>query len=157
MYQEKQRFTQWWLWAVLVFPALIGLFGIYWQIILGKPFGDNPMSDTGLIVFAVSMIALPLLFLWVRLETRIDDARIEFNYVPFMKMSVVWQNVESAQVLDYGTVGGWGIKHSSKYGTVYATGGDYGLAVKMKGGKKFVIGTQKKEELDAFLAKMKTA
>ncbi len=112
------------------------------------------MSDTGLIIFALCMVALPMFFLYVRLETDIDEKRIEMNYFPFLRKKIIWENVESARVVNYGTVGGWGIKHSPDHGTVYATGGDHGLAIKLKSGRKFVIGTQKKDELEAFLQKV---
>jgi hypothetical protein len=153
MFQEKQRFTQWWLWAILIGISAVATFGIYQQIITGEPFGDNPMSDAGLITFAISMYSLPVLFRLIRIDTEIDNEHIKFNFVPFLKKSVAWSDVKSARVLDYGTVGGWGIKHSSKYGTVYATSGDIGLAIEMKSGSKFVIGTQNEDELKSFLEK----
>ncbi|MCZ4408420.1 hypothetical protein O3Q51_06345 [Cryomorphaceae bacterium 1068] len=152
-FAEKQRFTHWWLWAILLSLAVVATLGLYQQLYRGEPFGDNPMSDTGLIVFAVSMYTFPVLFGILRLDTTIDSESISFHFVPFLKKSFKWTNVESAKVLEYGTEGGWGIKHSSKYGTVYSTGGDYGMAVKMKDGRKFVIGTQKEEELKGFLEK----
>ncbi len=43
---------------------------------------------------------------------------------------------------------GWlGIWLFTKYGTVYNTRGNKGLALELKNGKKFLIGTQKMEEL----------
>jgi len=153
MYQEKQRFTQWWLWAILIGVSALAIFGIYRQIILGQPFGDNPMSDSGLIIFAVLMIALSAFFWSIHLDTRIDKTHVRFSFFPFLKKSVERKNINSAKVLDYGTVGGWGIKQSRKYGTVYSTGGDLGLAIVMQNGDKFVIGTQNESELETFLRK----
>lgn len=44
-----------------------------------------------------------------------------------------------------------GIRFGSKYGTAYNMKGNYGLAIKLKNGQKFLIGTQKVEELGQFL------
>ncbi len=153
MYQEKQRFTQWWLWGILVAVAVIPTVGIYRQIIKGEPFGNNPMSDSGLIIFAAAMYALPVFFWMIRLDTRIDGDTISFSFMPFLKKSIKWKDTKSVELVEYGFVGGWGIKESRKYGTVYATGGEKGLAIEMDNGRKFVIGTQKEEELKAFLEK----
>jgi len=68
---------------------------------------------------------------------------------PFLKRSADWKNTKYVELVDYGG----GIKHSKKYGTIYATNGHKVLAIEMKGGYKFVIGTQNKSELEAFLEK----
>ena len=41
-FTEKQKFTQWWLWLILISIGIIPIIGIYKQIILGKPFGVIP-------------------------------------------------------------------------------------------------------------------
>lgn len=150
-FTETQRFKQWWLWAILLSIAAVATLGIYRQVIMDEPFGDNPMSDTGLIVFAVLMYLLPILFLFVRLKSKIDKETIELQFVPFMKKSVNWTDIATAEVVDYGFLGGWGVYHSSEHGTVYATGGKHGLAIKTKKGQKFVIGTRKESEMKTFL------
>jgi len=43
------------------------------------------MSDAGLITFAISMHALPVLTSFIRLDTEIDNEHIKFNFVPFFK------------------------------------------------------------------------
>lgn len=154
MFQEKQRFTQWWLWAILLGIAAFATFAFYRQIIQGQIFGDNPMYDTGLTIFAIVMYALPVLFWRFHLDTHIDEVHINFNFMPLLKKSVSWKDVKSAKVLNYGSVGGWGLKHSKKYGSVYSTGGEMGLAIVMNSGHKFVIGTQKENDLKSFLEKL---
>ena len=48
-FKEEQKFTQWWLWVILIPIGILPIFGIYKQLILGEKFGDKPMSDLGLI------------------------------------------------------------------------------------------------------------
>ena len=62
VFHEEQKFRQWFVWILLIGITLIPLVGLYQQLILKKPFGNNPMSDNGLILFAFSMLALLFLF-----------------------------------------------------------------------------------------------
>jgi len=54
-------------------------------------------------------------------------------------------------VVDYGFVGGWGVRWWTKFGTVYNVMGRIGLAIELKNGKKLLIGTQKKTEVGAIV------
>lgn len=146
-FKEEQKFTQWWFWLIFIGVTLIPVYGIYRQIILGEVFGNKPMSDTGLIVFAIISFGLLVLFWFFKLKTEIDEKEIRINFFPLASKTVEWKEVKSAQVINYGFVGGWGIRLFTKYGTVYNTRGNKGLALELKNGKKFLVGTQKMEEL----------
>ena len=43
--EEKQYFRQKWLWVIILFFPLFSFYGIYEQIMLGNPIGNNPASD----------------------------------------------------------------------------------------------------------------
>ena len=51
----------------------------------------------------------------------------------------------------------YGVRLGSKYGTVYNINGNKGLAIELKNGKKFMVGTQKAAELKNRLEKMTVA
>jgi len=146
-FKEQQKFTQWWLWLILIGIALIPVYGIYKQMFLGEVFGDKPMSDDGLIGFAILMFLFLLLFWVFKLTTEINSKEIRIQFFPLTNKLVEWKDVKSAQVLNYGFVGGWGIRLFTKYGTAYNTKGNKGLALELKNGKKLLVGTQKMEEL----------
>lgn len=154
-FKEVQKFNQWWLWLLLAVIGLLPIIGIYVQLIEGEKFGNKPMSDAGLITFLVVIFLVIGLFLILRLKTNIDRAGIKMQYVPFVKKNVSWKDIESVEVLDYGFVGGWGIRLWTAYGTVYNVRGSKGLAIKLTNGKKFLIGTQKASELEAVLKKIR--
>jgi len=120
---------------------------------MGEDFGNNPMSSAGVLLFALFIFAFIGMFLWTRLKTEIDSEIIKVNYVPFLSKSVDWKDVASANIVDYGFIGGWGIRYTKKYGKVYNTSGSKGLAIELKNGDKFLIGTQQESELGDFLAK----
>src|SRR5690606_34724483 len=146
-FTEKQRFTQWWIWMIIVTISSIALAGFVQQIILKKPFGDKPMSNTEVIVFVLFMAVFFCLFTIMKLITVIDRSGIKMHFVPFVKKEVKWEDVKSLSVVNYGFVGGWGIRFGSSYGTIYNVKGKMGLAIELTNGKKFLIGTQKPEEI----------
>lgn len=132
-FKENQKFSQWWLWlSLLSIGALLFYIG--------------PKNLGALIVLIVS-----LLFLSMRLITQIDEKGIKFRFFPFVKRAYQWHEIETAQVVDYGFVGGWGIRLFTSYGTIYNVKGSKGLAVELKNGKKFCLGTQRPEEIQKIL------
>lgn len=152
-FKEEQKFTQWWLWLILIGIGLLPIYGIYKQLILGEQFGDNPMSDLGLIIFTVFVFGLIAMFWYMRMITEIDQNEIRMSFFPFVKKRVKWKEIKNAEVVNYGFVGGWGIRLCTKYGTVYNTKGNKGLAIELLNGKKFLIGTQKETELSEIIKK----
>jgi len=152
---EIQKFTQWWLWLILLAITFIPLYGLYVQIIKGGQFGSKPLSSTGLIFFLCFMLLMLIFFWLMKLTTEIDKDGISFNYFPFTSRVVSWSEVESAEVVDYGFVGGWGVRRGSKHGTVYNISGKMGLALRLKNGDKFCIGTQKEQELQKLIKSLR--
>lgn len=153
-FKEEQKFNQRWLWLILILMGVLPLIGIYKQLILGEKLGDNPMSDFSLLIFSIIMFSLVGLFLIMKLKTSIDKNGINMHFFPFIKKSVDWQQIKNVKVVNYGFVGGWGIRLWTKYGTVYNVKGDKGLEIVLKSGKKFLIGTQKETELSTIIEKM---
>ena len=150
-FTEEQKFTQWWLWIILIGIGILPIVGIYKQLILGEKFGSKPMSDIGLLFFAILIYSLIVLFWSIRLTTKIDKTGIKFQFFPFVNKKLLWKNVKSAKIVNYGFVGGWGIRLGTKYGTVYNIKGKTGLAIEMNNGEKFLIGTQKVTELNKLI------
>lgn len=156
-FKEEQKFTQWWLWLILIPVGILPIFGIYKQLILGDKFGDNPMSDLGLVILTIFIFSLIGLFFIMKLKTSIDKNGIQMSFFPFVRKKVNWNEIKNIEVINYGFVGGWGIRLWTKYGTVYNMKGNKGLAIELNNGKKFLIGTQKETELRKFMEKMPVA
>jgi len=137
---ESQRFNQWWLWALLLGIFGVGCYGLIQQLILEVPFGSKPMNDTGVIGFCFFNLGMILFFRWMRLDTRINSEDLYMRFVPFKTKCHSW------------FVGGWGIRLFTPYGTVYNMRGAKGLAIRLKTGKKFLIGSQRVDELKEHVA-----
>ena len=146
LFEEKQKLTQWWLWLLLMAIGLVPLYGLYKQFIIGEPFGNKPLSNEGLLVFCLFVFGLILFFWMSELRTKIYVDKIEVNYFPFLKRTFKWEDVESTEIIKYDFVG-YGIRFSLNYGTVYNVKGNQGLFLKLKNGKRRLIGTQRPEEL----------
>lgn len=143
-FQETQKFSPKIIWAMRVLAlSLAGLFiFLYLQNLLSGPFLGC------LILFGV----LPALALEVfTLRTKLDKTGINVNLSPLSKRHFDWSDIQSAEVLDYGFVGGWGLRLGTKYGTVYNMRGREGVWLKLKSGKNYLIGTQRKAALQQAL------
>jgi len=97
--------------------------------------------------FAGYLIALPLLPIWALLEAfklsvHVDQDRISMKMRPFTSKSHTWDEIDTAEVIDYGFVGGWGIRITKSYGMVYNARDSKGILIHPKDGKKFVFGIQ---------------
>ena len=153
-FKENQRFTQWWLWLILIIIGIIPFIGIIKQIFLKESFGSKPMSDNGLITYSIFSLALLVFVGIIKLKTTINKESIEMRFFPLTKKTIKWNEIQSAKVLNYGFVGGWGIRLWTGYGTVYNIKGNKGLALELKNGKKLLIGTQKESELKEFITQL---
>lgn len=143
-FKENQKFTQWWLWTILIGVTLIPIYGIYKQIIIGEQFGDNPLSNFGLILFLIFMLAFIGCFGMMQLSTEINDVSIKIKFFPFTNKNIKWETIKSVEVVNYGFAGGWGVRTGTKYGTIYNTAGNKGIAIVLKNGNKFCIGTHRR-------------
>lgn len=145
-FKETQRFTQWWLWLILLgsWVALLFAFSI-----------DPPKSTISYLITGSLAMLLPVLFWQMRLVTRLTDEGIYVRYIPFhfKEQFYPWDSIESAQVRTYDPLfeyGGWGIKYGfNGQGKVYNIAGNQGLQLVFKSGDKLLIGTQKPEEIQA--------
>lgn len=146
-YQEKQKFNQPFVWIILAFFLIFHIYIIYQQISLKSPVGDNPLPNSMLIITTISTVVMIVAIVFTRLDTEISKTGIVFGFVPFFKRRINWEEVQHAEVIDYGFIGGWGLRFTFKYGTVYNVRGRYGLSILLKNGKKLMIGTQKQVEM----------
>lgn len=155
-FTETQRFRQLWIWALLTGLLVLFIWAFVQQIILGIPWGNNPASDTGLILFCLIPLGIVVLFLIARLETRIDRMGISYRFLPFHRKwrLIEWSTVGRAYIRKYNSIaefGGWGIRFGLKGGKAYNVSGNHGLQLELKNGKKLLIGTRKPEELSKHL------
>lgn len=138
LFTEKQRFNQWWLWLLLAVSLAVP------AILLFKEATEKSGGFSGLII----ILSVIILFVVLRMTTVVTKEKIQLTYFPFVNKTINLADIETMKVINYGFVGGWGIRFWTQYGTVYNVRGNKGLHIKFKNGKQLVIGTQKPQELE---------
>ena len=160
LFTERQKFKQWWLWVILLGVNGLFLFGVFKQVIGGQQFGDNPMSNAGLLVVTGLTIILTLLFVNFRLDTTIKKDGIYVRFFPFHLKSkhYSWDKLTKSFVRQYSPLteyGGWGFRLGLfGKGTAFNVSGDKGLQLEFTDNKKILIGTNKPNELTETLNKI---
>ncbi len=160
LFSEKQYFRQTWVWIILIALNVFFLFGIYTQLIVGRPFGSKPMSDTGLVVSSALFLLLTVWFYIFHLETIINKDGIFVRFFPFQikYKSYLWNNISKAEVIQYHPIrdyGGWGIRYWIK-GKAYNVSGNKGIKLVFTNGSRLLIGTNKPEEAGFALQQINT-
>lgn len=164
-FSEEQRFTQPWLWIVLILAVgamIVPMFiGLYTQLVLGEPWGNQPMSDSGLlwgsgleVLFAIGLF---LLFAKMKLIVKVSESGLCFRFPPLIikEKMIAKDELSTYQIREYKPLkeyGGWGIRFGrGKIGKAYNVKGNIGMQLELKNGKKVLFGTQRAE---AFLHAM---
>ncbi|MEN9960185.1 MAG: hypothetical protein RL045_436 [Bacteroidota bacterium] len=151
MYTETQRFTQWWLWLILI--------GV-WSSMVYSLVTAPPQTDAAVYVSFGIGILLPLLFWQMKLSTRISQEGIYVRFFPFhfKEKFFPWETISASYVRTYSPLkeyGGWGIKYGfNGQGLVYNVAGNVGLQLQFKEGEAVLLGTQKGEEIKAILVEL---
>jgi hypothetical protein len=160
LFRERQHFSQWWIWTILVGINAFLVYAVYVQVFLGEPFGTNPESDTGLVVIFVINLLLTLFLLNIRLTTIIKQDGIHVRFFPFHLSfrHYPWDMIGKSYVRKYspvGEYGGWGYRLGLfGKGKAYNISGNKGLQLEFTNKKRLLIGTRKPDELTAALIKI---
>lgn len=148
-FKESQKFGSTILWCLRVLTAatLIG------SMFVISMWGEDIFLLLA-ILFCALTVSLPYLLIEVSsLKTEIDKHAIQVNFRPFTQKRYEWADIQSANIVDYGFVGGWGVRVGTKFGTVYNTQGSMGLHIVVKDGTNVVIGTQRPNDLSGVASK----
>ena len=164
VFQERQRFKQWWIMPLIMFPFIIMLISItIYQLSTGKPVGDKPMSNTMVIVTPILFILftaiLTVIFYFMRLDTVINEEGVYEQMFPFqLKFGFTpWDNITDAVVIKknpFTQPHGWGMRYGLTGNKTFSTFGNRALQLTLNNNKKIYIGTKQPEELTEFLEKL---
>ena len=157
IYREIQQFRQKWIWA-LVFLSLALLvvvlgYGMVKQLILGRPWGNRPMSDGMLAVVGLFVlvcgVGAPLLLYVLRLATEVRAEGLYVRFFPFRARVIRFTDIEHCEARTYRPIieyGGWGIRWGLR-GRAYNVSGNRGVQLVLAGGRRLLIGSQRPDEL----------
>lgn len=155
-FSERQRFTQWWLWtliiAALVVPIVLTMYKARVNHIVITP--------ADMIVGSIVPVLVIVLFLTIQLRSRIDEAGIHYKFVPwhFQEVHIGWDEIDKAYIRTYSPLkeyGGWGIRKGfGKIGRAFNISGNVGLQIELKDGKRILIGTRQTNEIKQTLLEL---
>lgn len=149
---EEQKFTQIWLFLGLAIGLVVVTMPIAkdWDTISQGSFLEM-LNDLGGILAILFVFTL---FNFFKLKTRIDEKGVYYQYLPFhfSYRFLPWNTISKCYVRNYDAIfeyGGWGLKFSFRKsrGKSFTVKGDVGLQLELMNGKKILIGTQKKKEI----------
>jgi len=152
VFREVQRFRQAWLWMLIVAIAGVIVWALLRQIDFAVPFGDYPISDYGLLGFAILFaIGLPIFFYTIHLTTELTAGTLYLRFLPlhFRWQRVPLQYIQSAEAVRYNALvdyGGYGVRYG-RSGKAYNVSGSEGVQLVLTNGKRIMIGSQRAEEL----------
>jgi hypothetical protein len=151
-YREVQRFRQLWLWLLIAAISGVSIWSFVQQIILGKPFGQNPAPDVSVVIIAAIFgLGCPILFYAINLTTEVRSDGLYYRFSPFhwSFRRIPTESLSNYEVQTYRPIrdyGGWGIRygHGSK---AYNVSGNRGVMLELSDGQKLLIGSEKPEDL----------
>lgn len=174
-FKEEQTFKQsprMWILIAAAFASVAPIaYGLYQQLVLGKPWGDQPISDKNLIytfVFIfILMVGLVILFSRIKLQVWVDDQGIRYRFPFFIikEKIISREQINRYEIRTYRPLleyGGWGYKTAihrklkglNKSGTAMTIMGKTGLQLYLEDGQKLLIGTQRPDAFRRAMDKM---
>jgi len=168
-FDERQRFNQSWLVAVMIITSLAALVPLslvlYTQLVLNQPWGDQPLSDAGLLLLAggmlLALIGANLLVFSSQLETEVRKDGVYYRYRPLINQWVQLSkdNINTYQIKRFHPLmdfGGWGyrMRFLFKNKRAFHIKGYMGLSLHLGNGKIILLGTQKPDRLRSAMKKM---
>jgi hypothetical protein len=157
MYEETQGYKKL-LWLLIPMPITLVMIFTFW-LAEKDPAEKTEILYALLMVTAAELLVL-LMFLNMKLITRVDKDGITYHYRPFLKSRhLKWPEIKSATVRKYnpiGEYGGWGLKAGwRRNNKAYNVWGNKGLQLELKNGERILIGTQKHQDMVLFLRRLK--
>ena len=137
LFEENQKFTQWWVWVLLLWVSYSLAISI-----------NNRFS-------LLIALLIPILFYLLELRIKVSKEGLYYRFFPFHYKSyyIKTNEIEKIEALKYrpvGDYGGWGIRYGFK-GKCYNVKGNLGVKVFLKNGSYILFGSQKHEELEKSL------
>lgn len=157
-FHETQRFRQWWVWALFI-VAIILPFNREWLKAHVSFLQRVPITGLHIIPMTI-LAAVMILFLLVKLETGLDEAGVYYRFFPLQLKTRhrLWNEINRAYIRTYSPIieyGGWGFRIGlfGKGGALNISG-KIGLQLEFKDGKRLLLGTNNRKELDIVMQEL---
>lgn len=151
LFREIQRWRDvWWVMALVFGLAALQWWIFLMQVIRGNPVGNNPGSDTVVILtWLVFGVGFPIFFFWLHMVVEVTADAVVVRYRPFVNRRIPVDQILRAEPRVYRPLsefGGWGIRGWNGR-VAYNVSGNTGVEITLVDGRHVMIGTQKAAEL----------
>lgn len=134
--------------VIWIFVVAIGLKTIYHlnEVLFLDIYAGLRPKDIAGIILNLLLLSLPVYFSGLKFQTIMNKTGIELYFGPFVNKRIAWEEVKRIEVAP--DINYYSPFPHSEYGMVYSLGGNCGLLIELKNGKKLFIGTKKETELE---------
>jgi hypothetical protein len=153
-FEEIQRLTKWWIWLAVLGLLLFFVYVFLQQIVLGVPVGDNPMSNTMLILTLIIVLAVVTTLLALQLRTQVNAKGVKVNFSLFGNFQFDWSEISQVNLVNIGFVG-YGYRINKEHGTIFNLGGNKALQLLLENGKTYTVMIENVNALQQTLKKLK--
>lgn len=153
MIEEKQKFSNIWLWLLLLLINFWMLYAVIQQLIFKIPVGSNPAPDLGLVVAFLTTFSILVLFKIMYLKVLGNKTTLTIIFFPFVRKEIPIKDIQRVEVVTYNSLmeyGGWGIRYGGQ-GWAYNVGGNHGLRITLHNGKSILVGIRNKEQFENYI------
>jgi hypothetical protein len=160
LFKEKQKFTQWWLWLILLSVNGMVVYGFFDLYLSGESQRNSESDHVAMWIALLLIPLLSLLFVAFRLDTLVKSDGVYFRFFPIHRKYryYPWEQLAELYVREYAPIleyGGWGIRWGLfGKGLAYNIKGNMGLQLLLKNKKRILIGTNKPKELKDVLERI---
>lgn len=142
-FEEEQHFSRALLNTLLLLMAVFVL--IMW-FALGVVSEEGRQAVFATLIFSILFMVF---FFTLKLNTQVTGEGIHLRTLYVVSRLIRFNDIVSAEDVQYRPIrdyGGWGIRFSRK-GMAYNMSGNHGVKLKLKNGKRVLIGSQRSAEL----------
>jgi hypothetical protein len=145
LFFESQRFSQWWVWALLLIPMSL-------SVVVAVMFLRQPRSRGALLFPMAISLVVPLMMATMRMSVVVTSERVTARFFP-LRRRIAIAEIASFRALTYTLrdFGGWGIKWARDGSLVLNVSGNRAIRINRRRGKSLILGTQRPDEFAAAL------
>jgi len=150
LFEEVQRFHLTRLRILVAIPPTAMLLLLIWQVILGHPWGKEPMSNASVIGWTTFLWLVYFRLMTVRLVTEVRPGEVSVAMRGFWReRRIPLAEIKAAQEVTFDAArdwGGYGIRTTGR-GKAYIAGGSRGVRLQLVTGGMILIGSERSDEL----------
>lgn len=149
---EVQKYRAKWFWALNIGLLIFIGYLFIKHVVLGHPFQGEEAPATDFTVKLITILAVIVVFLLLKLTTRADDTGLHYQLFPlhFKPKTLLWEEIEGCQLTDIADARGfsaWGLSFIGKKNPSYILVGSKAVEITLRSGKKLLLGSPRAEEL----------